>query len=103
MMMGRDQAGIDHAATSIEPDFAGLWLERADLDNHAVLDPDLPRGAHRCTGKAGEDPGGVIDQHRAHVSVLVSLSCQFDKASCDSITIAPNSTTPVNVIRKRAA
>ena len=43
MMVGRDQAGIDHPAAGIEPEFAGRRLERADLDDHAVADPDLDR------------------------------------------------------------
>src|SRR5438105_14142807 len=99
MVMGRNQAGIDHAAAGIEPAFARLGRKLAHGDDHAVAKADRTAGPHRGASAPGEDAGRVLDQQCGHVSTPISLSCQFDSASFDRTTMAPNSATPVSVIK----
>src|SRR5438094_754555 len=103
MMVGRNQAGIDHAALGIQPLLARLWRECADFDDHAITDADLAGAAHGRALQAGKDSHGIVDQNGAHASALVSLSCQLDRANCDSATMAANNATPVSVISNSAA
>jgi hypothetical protein len=75
MMVGGDEAWIDHAAGCIDHLLAGLALERTDRRNAAVDDADRAGGAHGLAGKPGEDSLSALNQGRGHVSAPTSLSC----------------------------
>src|SRR6266487_1567738 len=103
VMMGRYQAGIEDAAPRIEPALGRGGLQFTDFNDHAIANADRTAGPHRGTGTPAENPGRILDQQGGHVSAPISLSCQFDNASLDRRTIAPNNPTPVSVIRNSAA
>ena len=103
MMMGRDEARIDHAAGRVDHLLAGLAFERANRRDAPVGDADRAGGADRIARKPGENSLRALDQRRGHVSAATSLSCHWPSASLDKPIITANRPTPASVMRKSAA
>src|SRR3974377_891021 len=103
MVMGGDQAGIDHASRGVDPLLARQRIELADLGNSPVCNADGALGAHRGAGKPGEDSLSARDQGRSHASAPTSLSCHPPSASLERPTMSVNKATPASVMSSMAA
>src|ERR1700722_2692637 len=101
VVVGRDEAGIDHAPRGIDDVLAGLGRKIADRRDAVALDADRAMRAHRLARQPGENPFRTADQ--CHASAPPSLSCHCPSASLESATMKTNNATPASVMRKSAA
>src|SRR5262249_7657917 len=101
MMMRRDQAGIDHAARSVDHVLAVSPLKRTDRCDAPVRDANCAARAHGLPGQPREYSLRAVDE--GHVSAPISLSCHSPSASLESPIMVANSATPASVMRKSAA